>query len=308
MYYRPYAGTVVLVVSGGGSDKTSNNILGLNYLSYHTQSLAVSCPDYFLGQTPGGEDLINKINPPTLPIIFGTFGDGSLYDKTTDVRFSNKSNICPSSYTGSLITEYGPAESEIPVAQGCLLRVRDSKCRLGYNVIFFTIVTVALAIKALLLVTALMVVQERPILTVGDAIAEYLENEDLSTVGCSLEWTRARGLQCIGPVETYPFEGQDIGKSEGHSGAPVEKSQKRCWREIWPSKGDARQAAVPKWDIINYSAAMRSWERVLWLIHHVFTMAVSAGIFTSIFQQSGWKVLPTNKRYVETQGNSRSFY
>jgi len=299
--YRPYAGTVVLVVSGAGSNTTGNDVLGLNYLSYHTQSLGVVCPDYFMDQTLGGSDVIVKEDPPTLPLVFGTFGHEDSYHKSVSVDFPKHNNqLCPRTYSG--VPDYRPAE--VPAVQGCLLRVRGSTCRLGYNVVFFVIVSVSLAIKLILLVLAICVVRERPILTVGEAIAEYLENEDLNTAGCSLEWTKKNGLRCTGPVETYHSQAQNI-NSRGQPDISWERPHRRSWlkfwpsnpwREVWPSKEAARNASVPKWDIINYSAGIKSWERGWWLLLHACTLGVSAGIFTSIARQSGWVVLPSHPR------------
>ncbi len=250
----------------GQNTGSGNDVLGLNYLSYRTHGLGVVCPEYFIDNTPGGLGLIQEEEPPTLPLIFGTFFEKTSNRPSRVLPFDSRRDLCPPSYFG--VEDYHPKESKIdvPAAQGCLLRVRGSKCRLGYNVIFFTIVSVALGFRLLLLSLALLVVQERPILTVGDAVAEYLEREDMSTAGCSLEWTREQGLKLRGPVETYRTEAPNTSNSKGQSAHSKEKSWNRRWREIWPSKGDG--------------------------------LSVSAGIFSSIYMQSGWMVYPKTNRCV----------
>ncbi|KAH8594546.1 hypothetical protein B0O99DRAFT_180325 [Bisporella sp. PMI_857] len=298
--YRSYAGTVVLVVSGAGSNTTSNMILGLSYLTNRVESLGVVCPTYFIDQTPGGTEIVARENPPALPLIFETLGCGHGGSCRKGSALFKKSELCPWKYEG--VREYDPVE--IPSAQFCALRVRGSKCRLGYNTVFFMTIVVSLGIKLVLLALAILAVQERPLLTVGDAVEEYLENEDLSTIGCSLEWTAERGLECTGPLRSYNDKEQHHDVLEGVSGPKVPKPQigsehskfladrRHWWREIWPLKGDARKESVPKWDIINYSASMKSWDRVWWIMLHIFTLGVCTGIFTSIALQKGWTEAP----------------
>ena len=284
--YRSYTGTVVMVVN---YNHPNNHVLGLTYLSYNATSLAQVCPKAFLDDN-GGSKIISIEKPPQYPLIFGTFKDQQSYE------------ICPKNFKN--MSSYRP--TDIPTVQGCLLRTRGSQCRLGYNVPFFFIVIGCLVIKIFLLLLALMVVKERPILTVGDAVASYLDVEDESTKGCSLQWTRKRKWFIErGPLSTYTarsqldkaIQSQPRKKSENESKQEttirIWEDMRRQWKEVWPSKGDARYDAVPKWDIINYSNTMRSQEKIYWLMFYFSTLGVAAGVFTYIHaRQTGWIVFP----------------
>ncbi len=198
-----------------------------------------------------------------------------------------------------------------PVVQGCLLLNRGSQCRLGHNVLFFVILLGALGLKIIFLVLALIFVKQRPLLTVDDAVTSYLDKEDRHTKGSSLEWTLAGKWECKGPLETYPALSprEQITLSQPISNGKVAKwlakwkrqclgllqTFSRHWANAWPSNGDSRDAAVPKWDIISYSNTMKSKEILYWVGFYLATISVAIGVFIYIAVQNGWIVQPTTK-------------
>lgn len=287
--YRPNAGTVVQVVN---YTNNHNGVLGVGYISYNSTGLAIMCPTSCLDEIDTKREYINRINPPTLPVMYGMFDHEVGYnssDLVHDVPIDRfpKTHLCPAEFA-----RVGLAEP--PVAQGCFLRSRSSTCRIGYNVPFFAAIVACLGLKLACLVMTLLVVKEPPILTVGDAIAEYLHSEDLHTKGCSLTWTIREGWKCVGPIETY--------STRPASDSSCERQRdwlKKQWAKVWPSRENARHDDVPKWGIMNFSNTMKSMDKPLWMFLYLSTLGVAAGVFTYVARQDGRTTTPRGgERYV----------
>ena len=75
----------------------------------------------------------------------------------------------------------------------CLSQKVDEQCSLQYSFTILIIVICCDIAKILAMCAALWLVSDRPLTTIGDAIASFLESPDIHTVGCCLiEQTQAR--------------------------------------------------------------------------------------------------------------------
>ncbi|KAJ9643855.1 hypothetical protein H2204_002000 [Knufia peltigerae] len=286
--YRPYAGSLIVVADYTPEE---NYVLGLTYLSYNTTGVSVVCPEAWVRET--ADELIQYEKPLSTPLIFGLMGHEQFNGPgagSASGSFHPTGRLCPSSYP--LIEDYQPQQT--PAALGCLLRNRGSECRLGYNVFFFVVVMICLVIKLILLLVAYFVVHSCPITTVGDAMAEFLENEDSTTKGSSIEWDEKKGWKVTGPLQTYPQSDNTSSTRKPKRYGKVFDFLEKQWRLVWPEKDDCRLSSVPKWDIINYSSTMHSHERLTWFSLYLLTLGVCGAIFTYIALQKVWIVYPND--------------
>ena len=299
-----------MVVSGTNVNETEQDdgILGITYVSYNFTDLAVICPHSFMESVVGGANVRDAEDAPALPLIFGTFRDKSLYrggnptaPKDLMSDWSN-TQLCPPWYPG--VEEYLPRSESIPQVLGCLSHTRGSLCRIGYNVPFFTIIIACLALRVVFTLAALWVLKhdDPRILTVGDAVAEFLENEDLHTRDCSLTWTPEGDWQYIhGPVLTYP-RGHFSSYGKRRSGIWPRRVFGR-WLERLSGRTSEYTDLVPKCDVISYAHTMKFLDREAWFILYLCTLGVVAGINGSIALQSGWFVLPKSDKQVKVTYN-----
>ena len=293
--YRASTGTVVMVVRQPNVTKTEQDhkILGIAYVSYNFTDLAVMCPNNFMENVRGGANVIDAEKAPSLPLTFGTFRDKSLYSEGA-VTYPhnllsdwNDTQLCPPWYPN--MQEYSPQRDSIPQVLGCLSHTRGSLCRIGYNVPFFTIIIACLALRSIVILAALWILKKDGprILTIGDAVGEFLENEDLSTKNCSLTWTPEGDWHCTnGPLSTY-----QQGHFSGHSNRKPGGWLGRCLQKLL-GRTNEYDDAVPKCDVISYAHTMKNLDRENWFVLYLCTLGVVAGINGSIALQSGWFVLP----------------
>jgi hypothetical protein len=272
--YRPYAGTVFLVL--GMTDKIdvddiNNEILGMSYLSYHESSLSIACPTAYANRTNTGLAK-NVQDAPILPLLFGTF-DKPSPELSADSETFDGTYVCPSQ----------GVSSNVPHVKGCLLRNRTSFCRLGYNSFFFCAILVFLAIKIILLSVALYCFRgQKPLLTIGDTIAEYLKEEDRHTKeSCLQEQGRDWTLVPASLPATAP--------------RPVTKFKSNIWRLVYPGRSAASTDSCLREDIISYSHRADRGEIPAWVGMYFVTLLVTAAIFTYVGLQDGWVVRPSKK-------------
>ena len=296
--YRATTGTLIMVVGQDDNDiLPENDVLGIAYVSYNFTDLAVMCPGYYMNRTSGGINVTNAENAPTLPLTFGTFGFKSMYrgGKTESLDgwetpwydSPHGAELCPPWYPG--IEEYTPSRNSIPKVRGCLSHVRGSLCRIGYNVPFFSTIIICLVLRTAAILCALFILKNGGprIVTVGDAIAEFLENEDLYTRDCSLIWTPEGEWQRVdGPLLASSRE--EYSKRQRRNSVAW---LWRCLRRRLDGNQDFSDA-IPKLDLIRYAHTMKFLDRESWIIAYLCTLGVVAGINGSIALQSGWFALP----------------
>lgn len=68
----------------------------------------------------------------------------------------------------------------------CLSELHESKCEVQFSLAILIIVMICNAIKALCMFLALRSLEDKPLVTIGDAIMSFLETPDKTTVGCCL--------------------------------------------------------------------------------------------------------------------------
>jgi hypothetical protein len=118
--YRPYAGTVFLVL--GMEDMVDiedidNPILGLSYLSHNVSSLAIVCPTAYANLSKS--DLSQNLkDAPVLPLLYGTF------DKPRPTSFKPRSNDNLGMAEGWRTCPQGKQGYNSPLVKGCFLRNR----------------------------------------------------------------------------------------------------------------------------------------------------------------------------------------
>ncbi|KAF3045926.1 hypothetical protein E8E12_007517 [Didymella heteroderae] len=69
----------------------------------------------------------------------------------------------------------------------CLSESADPKCRLHFNTVIAVIVTVLNFFKAVLMFYIVYSTKENPLMTIGDAVASFLDEKDVSTKGSGLQ-------------------------------------------------------------------------------------------------------------------------
>lgn len=121
--YRPYAGTVFLVLGMPDTVDTEdidNQILGLSYLSHHVSSLAIVCPTAYANLSKSGlfQDLKNAI---VRPLLYGTF------DKPRPTSFEPKSSDFLGRAEEWRTCPKGEQGDDTPLVKGCFLRNRTYK-------------------------------------------------------------------------------------------------------------------------------------------------------------------------------------
>jgi hypothetical protein len=118
--YRPYAGTVFLVL--GMEDMVDiedidNPILGLSYLSHNVSSLAIVCPTAYANLSKS--DISQNLkDAPVLPLLYGTF------DKPRPTSFKPRSNDNLGMAEGWRTCPQGKQGYNSPLVKGCFLRNR----------------------------------------------------------------------------------------------------------------------------------------------------------------------------------------
>ena len=161
--------------------------------------------------------------------------------------------LCPPWYPGH--QEYSVSASRpIPNVVGCLSHTRGSLYRIGYNVPFLTIIIGCLAIRTAVILAGLFILRKGGprILTVGDAVANFLETEELSVKNYSLFWTPDSDWRCInGPLSTYPLK---------HSPIPAMQKRKGWLRRrlrIFSKRYNESSDIVPKYDVVGFAHTMK---------------------------------------------------
>lgn len=93
--------------------------------------------------------------------------------------------------------------------QYCLSEAKPEKCSLQYSLHIMIAVIICNAVKAVCMVLAVFESKDNPLVTVGDAVASFLNNEDTTTVGMCIvtmkeikkgAWKHAEAIQ----GEWYP--------------------------------------------------------------------------------------------------------
>jgi hypothetical protein len=119
--YRPYAGTVFLVlgmIDMVNIKEVENEILGLSYLSHRVSSLSFVCPTAYANLSQSG--LSQEINDALVrPLLYGTF------DKPSPTSFKPKTySHFGTSEEWRTCPKQGDDTPQVPLVKGCLLRNR----------------------------------------------------------------------------------------------------------------------------------------------------------------------------------------
>lgn len=113
-----------------------------------------------------------------------------------------ENQTCPSSY--SPIQQFEPPPNQLPNVTHCLTEmVEPSLCRLCYSTYILKLLTGFLFVKAFALTTSLFMLQEPPLLVLGDVLADFLRRPDRNTSNLSFIRGKKWASHTTGPVKAH---------------------------------------------------------------------------------------------------------
>jgi hypothetical protein len=184
----PQRPNIVFVINW--TDSNSNNAaLAIGDLgnSGGPEMLAL-CPVSFYNTTAGGLEVLNASTAAspgfyTYPQLASN-PETNITCTTDPVTGFAECQICPNIYKP--VPSYHP--KSVPNVLYCFNEVVEpASCRFAYSTLLLKVIAACLAVKAVGLTLTLLSLKSRPVLVLGDAIAEYLQRPDDTTLQCSLK-------------------------------------------------------------------------------------------------------------------------